>query len=130
MGNNLYYYVAESIYISKLRYGAQLLGKVCWNNDDVKTGDLNALQVTYYKLARLINNTRISDKIESKVIFGKLGWLSFNQMNAQIKLLEAWKMVNVVDYPIKFEQKSAELNGRLTRAASNGEVHKPGSSKI
>jgi hypothetical protein len=122
--------VAESIYISKLRYGTQLLGKIRWNEDDPKSADLGSIQVTFNKLARLISNTKIKDRKESKILFQELGWLSFNQMNAQVKLLEAWKMVTIHNYPNKFEFKTVEPNGRSTRSISNEAVFEPGSSNL
>ena len=122
--------VAESLYISKLRYGAQLLGKIRWSDEDSKSADLNAIQTTYNKLARLINNKTLKDRVESRLLFSRIGWLSFNQINAQVKLLEAWKMVNIKDYPLKFEQKQIDSNSRATRSISNGEVIEYGSSKI
>ena len=81
--------MAESLYISKLRYGAQLLGKIRWSNEDTNTADLKSIQITFNKLARLVSNIKIKDRIENKTMLKNLGWLSFNQMNAQIKLLEA-----------------------------------------
>ena len=122
--------VAESIYISKLTYGTQLLGKIRWNEDDPKSADLGSIQVTFNKLARLISNTKIKDRKESKILFQELGWLSFNQMNAQVKLLEAWKMVTIHNYPNKFEFKTVEPNGQSTRSISNEAVFEPGSSNL
>jgi hypothetical protein len=42
-----------------------------------------------------IINVTLKDKNSTKSLFDKLGWLSFNQINAQIKLTEAWKMERV-----------------------------------
>ena len=81
-------------------------------------------------LARLISNISIKDRIESKTMFENLGWLSFNQMNAQIKLLEAWKMMNIPNYPNKLERMTTEPNGRSTRAVTNGKVLESGKSKL
>ena len=106
------------------------MGKVRWNEEDPKSADLNAIQITYNKLVRFINNKTIKDRLESRLLFSKTGWLSFNQINAQVKLLEAWKMVHVDDYPLKFEQKVSILNSRTTRSVWNGEVIESGSSKI
>ena len=39
-------------------------------------------------------------------------------------------MVNVPDYPLKFEQKYVDPNGRSTRSTWNSEVIEPGTSKI
>ena len=122
--------VAESLYISKLRYGAQLLGKIRWSEEDPKTADLRSIQVTFNKMARLISNSTIRDRQDMKLLFQELGWLSFNQMNAQVKILEAWKMVTIPNYPNKFELKTVEPNGRTTRSISNEVVIEPGGSNL
>ena len=44
--------------------------------------------------------------------------LSVNQMNAQIKLTEAWKITNIANYPTKWEMKSKNEEERLTRATT------------
>ena len=63
--------------------------------------DLAAIQNCQNKLARILNGTKISDTISSKVLLSNLKMLSVNQMNAQIKFLEIWKSTNVQDYPLK-----------------------------
>ena len=42
--------------------------------------------------------------------------LSVNQMNAQIKLTQAWKITQLPEYPIKWEMKKTKDDERLTRA--------------
>ena len=51
-------------------------------------------------------------------------------MNAQIKLLEAWKIMSIPNYPNKFDRKTTVSNGRPTRAVLNDEVLEPGKSKL
>ena len=46
----------------------------------------------------------------------KFNVLSVNQLNAQIKLLEIWKSLNVSNYPLKIKQQSSENNRVNTRA--------------
>ena len=55
------------------------------------------------KLTRFLNGSFVKDKISTKSILNNLNMLSVNQMNAQIKLSEAWKVTNVPDYPTKWE---------------------------
>ena len=42
--------------------------------------------------------------------------LSVNQLNAQVKLLEVWKALNVQKYPLAIKQQSSTHEGVLTRA--------------
>ena len=41
-------------------------------------------------------------------------------LNAQIKLLEMWKALNVEDYPLKIKQQVLNSQGAATRAALGG----------
>jgi hypothetical protein len=50
-------------------------------------------------------------------------------MNAQIKLLEAWKIMSIPNYPNKFDQKTTVLNCKPTRAVINGRVLESGKFK-
>ena len=52
--------------------------------------------------------------------------LSVNQLNAQIRLLEIWKSVNVSDYPLKCAHYNEGTNVRLTRAQTSGKLIEPG----
>ena len=48
--------------------------------------------------------------------------LSVNQMNAQIKLTEAWKITNIPNYPMKWDLKPKNVDERLTRAAAVADI--------
>ena len=72
-----------------MRYGVQLIGKIRWNSDEQTSAELNSIQVTYNNLARLLCNVTLKDRNSTKSLFDKLVWLSFNQINAQVKLNEA-----------------------------------------
>ena len=59
-----------------------------------------AIQKCQNKLLRILNGTRISEKISTKSMLVKFKMLSVNQMMAQIKLIEMWKTTHVANYPI------------------------------
>ena len=112
--------IVDSLYTSKVRYGLQLLGKVRVTESDPTNGLLAKLQITQNKMARFLNNTKISDKISNKEIYHKQNLLSVNQLNGQIKLTEVWKSINKTNYPIKWEIKSIPTDGsRVTRSSNN-----------
>ena len=46
----------------------------------------------------------------------KFSILSVNQLNAQAKLLEVWKALNIPSYPLKIAQQSQQHTGVTTRA--------------
>ena len=81
--------IADSIFNSKLRYGLQLLRKIRWSASDTQYGDLLSLQKVQNKLARFLNNKRISDKISIKSLMANIGFLSVNQIyKAKIAIIK------------------------------------------
>ena len=83
-------------------------------------------------MLRLMNGTRIKDKISTKSILKKFDLLSVNQMNAQIKLLDMWKATNIAEYPTKV--KKMEINNgasrATTRSITNGKLLEIGISSL
>ena len=59
---------------------------------------------------------KISDQVSIESMLKKFKILSVNQLNAQIKLLEIWKALNVEGYPLKIPQQSADINRVSARA--------------
>ena len=53
---------------------------------------------------RLLNKTKVFDKIETKSILENFNMLLVNQMNPQAELTEIWKSVNVQIYPLKMRK--------------------------
>ena len=45
--------------------------------------------------------------------------VSVNQLNAQIKLLEIWKSLNIADYPLKIQKQVPNQTRPSTRAETN-----------
>ena len=86
--------VAESIFMSKIRYGLQLLGKVRLAESDSTNQEIDAIQRIQNKLVRILNSVRLMDKISAKTLAKRVGLLSVNQINAQVKITEMWKAIN------------------------------------
>ena len=91
--------ISDSLYTSKIRYGIQLFGKVRTRELDPTEILLDRLQITQNKCARFLHGTTLKDKISTKTIFNDTNLLSVNQINAQFKLTEVWKSLNVKNYP-------------------------------
>ena len=72
--------IADSLFNSKLRNGIHLCGKIRIQDSDARCGLLDDLQKIQNKLFRLLNNTRISDKINTVTIANNLKMLSVNQL--------------------------------------------------
>ena len=71
-------------------------------------------------MLRALNGSSIKDQISTKSVLKKFNLLSVNQMNAQIKLTEMWKTINIENYPIKTELVECQDVGINTRARSLG----------
>ena len=68
---------------------------------------------------RLLNNSRISDKISTSSLLAKFNMLSVNQINTQIKLSEMWTAVKDIDHPFMLEKKETGFNARAMRSITN-----------
>ena len=112
--------ISDSLFTSKIRYGLQLLGSVRWLESDPINQDFQAIQKCQNKLLRVLNGTKISDKVSTKSMLLKFKIKSVNQINAQIKLNEMWKSVNIVNYPIKTNFLTRVDDVAQTRAVTNG----------
>ena len=82
------------------------------------------------KLLRLLNGSKVKDLVSTKSMLDKFGILSINQLNAQVKLLEIWKALNLEDYPLQIKLQSAPPTGMTTRADSKGKAIEIGRSNL
>ena len=98
--------ISDSLYTSKIRYGVQLFGKVRLNEHDPSESLLESLQITQNKFARFVHGSSLMDHINNKLIYKETSLLSVNQINAQIKLTEVWKSLNVQYYPIQWSKRN------------------------
>ena len=112
--------ISHGLFISKLRYGLQLLGCVRWKESDPTIQIMEALQKCQNKLLRALNGSRVSDQISTKTLLSKFKILSVNQMNAQTKLCEMWKSVHIENYPIETDTLECHSDAMNTRARYSG----------
>ena len=117
--------IADSLWISKARYGLQLYGQVRLNGEDAKTRDLENLQTAQNNLLRTLEDVRIKDKVSIKSMLEKNKMLSINQMHAQVKLTEMWKATNYQNYPLNIEKLKPAENGRESRGVTVGKLSEP-----
>ena len=73
---------------------------------------------------RFLNNVRIADKISTSKLLSNLNILSVNQINAQVKLTELWKMQNLKDYHLKINNPVINHEQRSLRSISSGKSGK------
>ena len=99
-----------------MRYGLQLYGKVRTMSSDPECEDFKDIQLVQNNLLRSLNGTRVKDMVSIASLLKKFNLLSVNQLNANIKLVEIWKALNVDDYPLKIAQQSTNNHRVSTRA--------------
>jgi hypothetical protein len=58
--------VVDSLWNSKLRYGLHMCTQVRMEEEDRKTHNLKLIQITYYKMMRMLDMSRIRDKQRNK----------------------------------------------------------------
>ena len=119
--------IVDGLFTSKIRYGLQLMGKVRRTEEDPKNAELMAIQKVQNKLLRLLTNTKISDRVSNAELLERVGMLSVNQINAQIKLGELWKATHYETYPTKFTRQNELQTYQSTRACAEGKLVEEGS---
>ena len=102
--------VVQSLWMSKLRYGLQLCNKVRTNPTDPKNINMKAAQVAQNKMMQMLNGSTLKDHITTKQLLEKFNLPSVNQISAEIKITEAWKIMNIIDYPITLEENNPNRN--------------------
>ena len=109
--------VVQSIWMSKLRYGLQLCNKVRTSPEDPINKNMQSAQVAQNKMMRMLNGSSKTDHISIKSLLEKFNLPSVNQLSAEIKITEAWKIMHVTDYPITLDRNnpSRETGDRMVR---------------
>ena len=108
--------LVDGLFMSKIRYGLQLYGKVRIITEDAACGDLQAIQKVQNDLLRMLNGSKVKDRVTIESMLKKFKLDSVNQLNARIKLLEIWKAKNIKDYPLQISQQSTDKQCVITRA--------------
>ena len=114
--------IVDSLYTSKLRYGLPLFGRIRWTVTDSTLKPFKELQLNQNKMLRFMNGSKIADKVSTKSILEKFGYLSVNQINAQMKLLDMWKATNIDKYPTKVKKLECQNDRSTTRPVSSGKL--------
>ena len=83
--------IADSLFMSKVRYGLQLLGKVRISEQDPSCKELDDIQLAQNRLVRILNGQKLADRIMTRDLLKNVNIASINQTHAQIKILEILK---------------------------------------
>ena len=112
--------LVDGLFMSKLRYGVQLLGKVRTSNEDSECTVFKDIQLIQNNLLRTLNGTKIKDRVSISYMLDKYKMLSVNQLNASVKLMMMWKALNKDNYPLTIKRQESNPNGMSTRSDSEG----------
>ena len=107
--------VVDGLFMSKIRYGVQLLGRVRLCIEDPESGMFKDIQRIQNNLLRTLNGSQIAEKVSILSMLNKFKMLSVNQLNASVKLLVAWKSLNIDNYPLKVKRQKDNDTGVNTR---------------
>ena len=106
------------------------MGKVRVSIQDSEQKDLMSIQRVQNKLVRFLNNAKLKDNVHANYLLNQLNMLSVNQMNAQIKLMEVWKTLNLNQSPLNFRTPMFNPEVRSSRSVSSNKLPETsGSSK-
>ena len=122
--------MAESVFISKIRYGLQLLGKVRCVDNATSNSDLDDIQKIQNKLVACLNNVNLSDRQTRKSLLQKSEMLSVNQINAGIKLTELWKAINNKECPLIITKPLKENPLRMHSSRNENKLEEIGKSDM
>ena len=124
--------VVQSLWMSKLRYGLQLCNSVRLSNEDPKNANMMSLQVAQNKMLRMMNGTSLKDHITTASLLEKFNLPSVNQLAAEIKIIETWKIINVQNYPVELwpNEPNRQITGREVRSTTTREWKEDTTYKI
>ena len=91
----------HSLWMSKLRYGLQLCNKVKTNEEDMVSQNIKSTPIAMNKMVRMLDGVSLKDHVTTNSLLKKYNLPSVNQLAAEIKLVEAWKIMHVPDYPLQ-----------------------------
>ena len=112
--------LVDGLFMSKIRNGLQLYGKVRLSEECPKCEVFKEIQKKQNDLLRFLAGCRTSDRISIRNLLERFNMVSINQLNAQIKLLEIWKALNVQNYPLEIRQQAVQEGVATTRATDRG----------
>ena len=85
--------------MSKLRYGLALFGPAKLKEQESESRTAQNLKIAFNKVLRLICGKKLRDKEPIEKIVKETGWLSLNQLSAEVRLIELCKVINNPESP-------------------------------
>ena len=107
--------MADGIFMSQIRYALPLYCPVQIGEDDPKPGCIDKVRKVFNDCLRLITGHTMEDHKPIKEMLEELNWLSINQLAAETRLMEAWKITHQPDYCMKETLKARPRGAYNTR---------------
>ena len=111
--------------MSLVRYGLPLYCPIRMDQEAPVHSSIQKIQVVFNDCLRLLTNNKREDRIKIEDMLNSLGWLSINQLSAETRLIEAWKIAHNQDYCLNETIKKKEKNVYSTRS-NNHTIFNPG----
>ena len=118
--------IMHGLFFFKIRYGLLLCSKVRTTEEYQRNKLMKSVQTTQNRLLRMLNNSKINDRISTETMLIKFNLMSVHQLAGQIKLNETWKTIETDDYANQM-QRNVEVNettGINLRPGSRRELNK------
>ena len=112
--------------MSKIRYGLSVYWPIRFKIDDPHPSAVSGIKVVFNRVLRILCGVVLEDRISVEKMLIKLGWLSINQLAAEVRLIEVWKALNLNNSLTEMFEK---VKGS-TRAASQNRIKVGTNSKI
>ena len=122
--------VADGIFCSVLRYELAIFCPIRTLENDPNPTCIEGIKVIYHDVLRLLCNSKRSNHRPIESMLEQLGWLSLNQLSAEIRLFEVWKGLNKENYCMNELFEKAESNRGITRSAGLNKLKTVFRSKI
>ena len=106
--------------MSLVRYGLPLYCPIRMDQEAPNHTSIHNIQVVFNDCLRLLTNNKREDHAKIDDMLNQLGWLSINQLSAETRLIEAWKIAHNQDYCLNDTVKKKKKNVYPTR--SNNQV--------
>ena len=106
--------------MSKLSYGLQLCNQVRLTQEDPLNSLMDNVQMAQNKMLRMLDRVSLKEHVTTVSLLNKYKLPSVNQLAAQIKLVECWKITNIEHYPLKLEPNNPNKmeSDRVIRSSS------------
>ena len=122
--------IADGIFMSVLRYGLPAHCPLRLKEEDPNHSSIERIKVVFNDCLRLLTNRKRQDHGRIEDMLSELGWLSINQLNAETRLLEAWKAIHTDGYcmsdllPVKSKNKHMSTRSDDETLMEQGQSHK------